>query len=114
MLAYDPTENAGPTFPGNAISFINPGGPAQRDDATFVSDCCSDQVPVKSAKERIRRRDRPRRLPVYGPMTYDPKSKFALVGNAGSNTLSYMSIWTERAIQESGDPETTDCQRWGR
>jgi DNA-binding beta-propeller fold protein YncE len=91
LLAYDPTENAGPTFPGNAISLINPGGPGNgttQPSYRIVAAISTNQV----GQGAYTPAGQTTPVPVYGPMTYDPKSRFALVGNAGSNTLSYMSL----------------------
>lgn len=91
LVAYDPTENVGPSFPGNAISLINPGGATNGSTQSayrIVAAISTGQVgqgaytPTGAAAP----------VPVYGPMIYDPKSKFVLVANAGSNTLSYLSL----------------------
>src|SRR5208282_3142608 len=93
LVAYDPSSNpVSPSFPGNAISLINPGtttagggySPAYR----IIAAISTGQVGSGSYTPAGQTTP----VTVNGPMIYDPKSKFVLVGNAGSNTLSYLNI----------------------
>jgi len=92
MLAYAPTANTTPEQDGNKISLINPGG-ANLNGSTnppyrIIAATPTGQIgqgsytPAGSSTP----------VPVYGPMAYDPKTRFVMVANAGSNSLTYMSI----------------------
>ncbi len=59
LMAYDPTENSGPSFPGNAISLINPGGPGNGDYAAFLSDSPLPYLPIRLARVPIFLRVKP-------------------------------------------------------
>jgi hypothetical protein len=92
LVAYAPTANIDPNQNGNKISLINPGGlaaggasiPPQR----IIAATPTGQIgagaytPTGSSTP----------VSVFGPMAYDPKTKYILVANAGSNSLSYMSM----------------------
>jgi hypothetical protein len=92
LVAYDPGTNTGPNFPENSISLINPGGPAPIGSSNpayrIIAAIPTGQVGQGSYTPA----GASAAVPVYGPMTYDPKSKFVLVANAGSNTLTYMNL----------------------
>lgn len=93
LVAYDPSSNpAGPTFPGNAISLINPGTPTSGGGFSpayrIIAAIPTGQVGTGSYTPAGQTTP----VTVNGPMIYDPKSKFVLVGNAGSNTLSYLNL----------------------
>jgi len=93
LVAYDPSTNAaGPSFPGNAISLINPGtttaGGGYSAPYRIIAAIPTGQVGSGTYTPA----GQSTALTVNGPMIYDPKSKFVLVGNAGSNTLSYLSL----------------------
>ena len=97
LIAYDPNENAGTEIVGNEISLINPGGPAASGTTNFptriIAAINTGQVGTGSYTPSGATTP----VPVYGPMTYDPKTKFVLVANAGSNTLTYMNLDTNSA-----------------
>ncbi len=92
LLAYDPDDHFGSTYPTNAISLINPGGPGANG---------GNQAPYRIVKAisvgqigqgAYTAAGQTAATIVNGPMTYDPKTRWALVANAGSNTLSYLDI----------------------
>lgn len=92
LVAYNPSTNSGPSFPGNAISLINPGtttaGGGYSAAYRIIAAISTGQVGSGSYTPAGQTTP----VTVNGPMIYDPKSKFVLVGNAGSNTLSYLNI----------------------
>ncbi|HUL33259.1 MAG TPA: hypothetical protein VL128_05210 [Candidatus Eisenbacteria bacterium] len=92
LIAFNPSENTGTNFAGNEISLINPGGPAPNGSTNFpyriIAGIDTGQVGTGSYTPA----GQSAAVSVYGPMTYDPKTKFVLVANAGSNTLTYMNI----------------------
>ena len=93
LVAYDPSSNpAGPTFPGNAISLINPGTTTSAGGYSrayrIIAAIPTGQVGTGSYTPA----GQTTAVTVNGPMIYDPKSKFVLIGNAGSNTLSYLNL----------------------
>ncbi|HYW66192.1 MAG TPA: hypothetical protein VFB10_05750 [Candidatus Dormibacteraeota bacterium] len=92
LVAYDPSVNSGPTFPGNAISLINPGsvGLAGVGSQPYRITAAIPTGQVGAGTYTPAGQSTP--VTVYGPMIYDPKSRFVLVGNAGSNTLSFLSL----------------------
>jgi hypothetical protein len=99
LLAYNPGLNVGLNFPENAISLINPPSPAPGGGSTqpyrIIAAIPTGQVGTGSYTPSGATSP----VTVYGPMTYDPKSKFALVANAGSNTLTYMSLDPTNSFQ---------------
>jgi DNA-binding beta-propeller fold protein YncE len=93
LVAYDPSTNSvGPNFPGNAISLINPGtttagggySPAYRIIAAIPTGQVGSGTYTPAGQSTP--------VTVNGPMIYDPKSRFVLVGNAGSNTVSFLNL----------------------
>jgi len=93
LVAYDPSANAvGPSFPGNAISLINPGtttaGGGYSTPYRIIAALPTGQVGSGTYTPA----GQSTAVTVNGPMIYDPRSKFVLVGNAGSNTLSYLNL----------------------
>ncbi len=92
LVAYDPSINAGPSYPGNAISLINPGSSALTGSGTtpyrIIAAISTGQVGVGSYTPAGQSAP----VTVYGPMIYDPKSRFVLAANAGSNTVSYLNL----------------------
>jgi len=100
LIAFNPGKN-GPAqnSPDNSISLINPGGPAPLGSANsayrIVASIPTNQIgqgsytPSGAATATI----------VYGPMTYDPRTKFVLIANAGSNSLTYMSLDPTNSFQ---------------
>jgi DNA-binding beta-propeller fold protein YncE len=91
LIAYDPSVNSGANFSDNAISLISPGGPG---DATnlqpfrIIQAIGTGQIGTGSYTPTGQSVP----ITVNGPMTYDPKTKNVLVGNAGSNTLTYLNL----------------------
>lgn len=92
LLAYDPSDQVGPDFPTNAISLINPGGPTF--NGTFAAYRIVAAIPVVGQKGQGSYIPAGQTVAtvVNGPMTYDPKTKYVLVANAGSNTLSFLNL----------------------
>ena len=92
LMAYNPDVNVGPNFSGNAISLINPGGPAAGGNANpayrIIASIPTNQVGTGSYTPAGATTP----VNVYGPMAYDPKTKYVLVASAGANTLTYMNI----------------------
>jgi DNA-binding beta-propeller fold protein YncE len=85
LVAYDPSS----TF--NLISLINPGGPTANGNqppyriiqAINTNQNGQGSYTPSGASSPVT---------VYGPMVYDPRTNLVLVGNAGSNTLTYFDI----------------------
>ncbi len=100
LMAFNPSANSGPDFPGNAISLINPGGPAPNGGTNFpyriIAAIPTGQVGTGSYTPT----GQTTAVQVYGPMTYDPRSKFVLVANAGSNSLTYMNLDPTKSFQQ--------------
>jgi len=100
LVAYNPGVNVGSNFPENSISLINPGGPAANSSTNpayrIIAAIPTGQVgtgsytPAGGASS----------VTVYGPMAYDPKSKYVLVANAGGNTLTYMNLDPSNSFQK--------------
>jgi len=92
LMAYAPTANPNPNEDGNKVSFINPGGPTTGGSFAAPTRIIA-AIPVgQIGQGSYTPSGQTTAVPVYGPMVYDPKSKFILVANAGSNSLSYMSL----------------------
>jgi len=92
LVAYDPNTLSGPSNPGNAISLINPGSAALTGTGTspyrIIAAIPTGQVGSGSYTPA----GQTTAVTVNGPMIYDPKSRFVLAANAGSNTVSYMNL----------------------
>jgi DNA-binding beta-propeller fold protein YncE len=92
LVAYDPTVNSGPSFPGNAISMINPGSAALTGAGSapyrIIAAIPTGQVGTGSYTPA----GQTTAVTVNGPMIYDSKSRFVLAANAGSNTVSYLNL----------------------
>ncbi len=92
LVAYDPSVNSGPSYPGNAISLINPGSAALTGSGTssyrIIAAISTGQVGTGSYTPA----GQTTAVTVNGPMIYDPKSRFVLAANAGSNTVSYLNL----------------------
>jgi hypothetical protein len=101
LIAFDPNENAGTEIVGNEISLINPGGPAPSGTTNFptriIAAINTGQVGTGSYTPSGATTP----VAVFGPMTYDPKTKYVLVANAGSNTLTYMNLDPANAFQKA-------------
>lgn len=100
LVAYDPSVNSGPSFPGNAISLINPGSAgltgAGSSPYRIIAAIPTGQVGTGSYTPA----GQTTAVTVNGPMIYDPKSKFVLAANAGSNTVSYLSLDPGNSFKE--------------
>jgi hypothetical protein len=92
LIAFDPSVNSGVNFPGNAISLINPGGASANGGVTFPYRITAAIPTGQVGTGSYTPAGQSTAVPVYGPMTYDPKSRFVLAANAGSNTLTYMNL----------------------
>ena len=92
LVAYDPNTLSGPSNPGNAISLINPGSAALTGTGTapyrIIAAIPTGQVGSGSYTPAAQTTA----VTVNGPMIYDPKSRYVLAANAGSNTVSYMNL----------------------
>jgi len=92
LVAYAPTVNIDPNQNGNKISLINPGGPTSagltNPPQRIVAATPTGQIGAGSYTPSGSSTP----VTVFGPMAYDPKTKYILVANAGSNSLSYMSL----------------------
>jgi len=92
LVAFNPSDNSGSNFAGNEISLINPGGPAAAGTTNFptriIAAISTGQVGTGSYTPSGATTP----VTVFGPMSYDPKTKFVLAANAGSNTLTYMNL----------------------
>jgi DNA-binding beta-propeller fold protein YncE len=90
-IAYAPSDNADPNLDGNKISLINPGGPiagGTQSPYRIVAAVPTNQVGTGSFTPAGASAP----VTVSAPMIYDPKTKFVLVANAGSNSLSYLNL----------------------
>ena len=92
LIAYAPTENTSPSLDGNKISLINPGGPVSgggiQSPYRIVAAIPTGQVGTGSYTPAGASSP----VTVQGPMAYDPKTKFVIVANAGSNSISYLNL----------------------
>jgi hypothetical protein len=92
MVAYNPSDNSGTNFAGNEISLINPGGPAPNGSTNFPDRIIAAINTNQTGTGSYTPAGQTAAVQVFGPMVYDPKTKFVLVANAGSNTLTYMNL----------------------
>ena len=92
LVAYDPNTLSGLSDPGNAISLINPGSAALTGTGTapyrIIAAIPTGQVGSGSYTPA----GQTTAVTVNGPMIYDPKTRYVLAANAGSNTVSYMNL----------------------
>jgi hypothetical protein len=91
LVAYNP----GNVF--NEISLINPGGQGVGGTSTAGYRIIQAIQTGQTGTGSYTPSGSSTAVTVYGPMVYDPKTNLVLVGNAGSNTLTYLDI----------DPTTT-------
>lgn len=99
-VAYAPTANTSPAQDGNKISLIDPGGPIE--NGFSAPQRIIAAIPVGQVGQgSYTPAGATAAVPVYGPMVYDPKSKFVLVANAGSNSLSYMNLDPSSSFQKA-------------
>ena len=101
LVAFNPSENSDVNSAGNEISLINPGGPAPNGGTNFpyriIAAIETGQVGTGSYTPT----GQTAAVPVFGAMAYDPRTKFILVANAGSNTLTYMSLDPGNSFQKT-------------
>jgi DNA-binding beta-propeller fold protein YncE len=95
MIAFNPSDNSGTNFAGNEISLINPGGPAANGSTNFPYRIIAAIDTGQTGTGSYTPVGQTTPVTVFGPMIYDPKSKFVLVANAGSNSLSFMNLDTD-------------------
>jgi DNA-binding beta-propeller fold protein YncE len=92
LVTYAPSANADPNLDGNKISLINPGGKGAGGTVTspyrIIAAIPTNQVGSGSYTPSGATAP----VVVGGPMVYDPKTKYVIVANAGSNTLSYLNL----------------------
>jgi DNA-binding beta-propeller fold protein YncE len=92
VVAYAPTNNSDPNLDGNKISLINPGGPGPNGTTQspyrIIQAIPTGQMGAGSYTPAGSTTP----VTVNGPMVYDPKTKFVLAANAGSNSLSYLNL----------------------
>ncbi|HET6929613.1 MAG TPA: hypothetical protein VFI45_04780, partial [Candidatus Acidoferrum sp.] len=92
LVAYAPGDNVDPNFNGNKISFINPGTSAGITAPTAPTRIIAAVPTGQAGIGSYTPTGQTTPVTVNGPMAYDPKTKLVLVANAGSNSLSYMSL----------------------
>jgi hypothetical protein len=92
MVAFNPSDNSGTNFAGNEISLINPGGPAPNGSTNFPYRIIAAIDTGQTGTGSYTPMGQTAQVTVFGPMTYDPKTKYVLVANAGSNTLTFMNL----------------------
>lgn len=101
LIAFNPSENSDTNSAGNEISLINPGGPAPNGRTNppyrIIAAIETGQVGTGSYTPT----GQTAAVPVFGAMAYDPKTKFILVANAGSNTLTYMNLDPGNSFQKT-------------
>jgi DNA-binding beta-propeller fold protein YncE len=92
LIAFNPTNNSDTNLAGNEISLINPGGPAPGGTTNFPYRIIAAINTGQVGQGSYTPQGASAPVTVFGPMVYDPKSRFVLVANAGSNSLSYMKL----------------------
>lgn len=101
MVAFNPSDNSGTNFAGNEISLINPGGPAPNGSTNFPYRIITAIDTGQTGTGSYTPSGQTAAVQVFGPMVYDPKTKFVLVANAGSNTLTYMNLDPGNSFQKA-------------
>jgi hypothetical protein len=101
MIAFNPSDNSSTNFAGNEISLISPGGPAPNGGTNFPYRIIAGVNTAQAGTGTYTPSGSTTPVTVYGPMTYDPKTKFVLVANAGSNTLTSMSLDPNHTFQKA-------------
>ncbi len=92
MIAFNPSDNSSVNFAGNEISLISPGGPAPGGGTNFPYRIIAGINTGQAGTGTYTPSGGSTPVTVYGPMTYDPKTKYVLAANAGSNTLTFMNL----------------------
>ena len=101
LIAFNPNENSGTNIVGNEISLINPGGPAPSGSTNFPTRIIAAINTGEVGTGSYTPAGQTTPVSVFGPMTYDPKTKYVLVANAGSNTLTYMNLDPGNTFQKA-------------
>jgi DNA-binding beta-propeller fold protein YncE len=101
MVAFNPSDNSGSNFAGNEISLINPGGPAPNGSLNFPYRIIAAINTGQTGTGSYTPAGQTVAVPVFGPMVYDPKTKYILVANAGSNSLTYMNLDPSGSFQKT-------------
>jgi DNA-binding beta-propeller fold protein YncE len=101
MVAYNPSDNTQTNFAGNEISLINPGGAAPGGSTNFPYRIIAAINTGQTGTGSYTPAGQTAAVQVFGPMVYDPKTKFVLVANAGSNSLTYMNLDPGGAFQKA-------------
>jgi len=92
LVAYNPSANTIPTIATNAISLINPGSAALTGAGSLPYRIIAAIPTGQVGSGSYTPTGQTTAVTVNGPMIYDPKSKFVLTANAGSNTVSYLNL----------------------
>jgi hypothetical protein len=101
MIAYAPTANTSASQNGNKISLINPGGANLNGASNFPYRIIAATPTGQVGQGSYTPSGQTSAAPVFGPMAYDPITKYVFVANAGSNSLSYMSLDPANAFQKA-------------
>ena len=101
LVAFNPSENSDTNSAGNEISFINPGGPAPNGGTNQPNRIIAaiDTGQVGTGSYTPTGQTTP--VTVFGAMAYDPRTKFILVANAGSNTFTFMNLDPGNSFQKT-------------
>lgn len=101
LIAFNSSENSDTNSAGNEISLINPGGPAPNGgtNAPYRIIAAIDTGQTGTGSYTPTGQTTP--VPVFGAMAYDPKTKFILVANAGSNSLTFMNLDPGNSFQKT-------------
>ena len=98
-IAYAPTANTTPEQNGNKISLLNPGG-LNINGSTNAPYRIIAAIPTgQIGQGSYTPNGSTTPVTVYGPMAYDPRTKYVMVANAGSNSLSTMSLDPQSTFQ---------------
>jgi DNA-binding beta-propeller fold protein YncE len=101
LIAFNPSENSDINSAGNEISLINPGGPAPNGGTNAPYRIIAAINTGQTGTGSYTPSGQTTPISVFGAMAYDPKTKFILVANAGSNTLSSMNLDPANTFQKT-------------
>jgi hypothetical protein len=101
LIAYNPSDNSSVNFAGNEISLISPGGPAVGGGTNYAYRIVAAIDTGQTGTGSYTPSGSSTPVSVFGPMAYDPKTKFVLVANAGSNTLTSMNLDPGNTFQQA-------------
>jgi DNA-binding beta-propeller fold protein YncE len=92
LIAFNPSDNTSSSV-GNEVSIINPGGPSLNGTLAqpyrIIAPIKTNGVGTGTLTPAGQGATP---VTVFGAMAYDPATKLVLVGNAGSNTLTYINL----------------------